>query len=125
MYISERTCLWVFGRTLALSTLRLIPNRLWSETAKHSGSSWHISARTETTQYSVSSNIEDMAITGIFHHIGTFFLLVATVLLVITSISAPVVNDIGLLKVQLSNATSEHWTEVSFGSFGYCVLDTA
>lgn len=66
-----------------------------------------------------------MAVTGFIHHIGTFLLLVATVLLVITTISAPVVNDIGLLKVTLSNATSDHWSEVSFGTFGYCVLDTA
>lgn len=66
-----------------------------------------------------------MAVTGFFHHIGTFFLFVAAILLVITSISAPVVNNIGLLKVDLGNATSAHASEVSFGTFGYCVLDTA
>lgn len=66
-----------------------------------------------------------MAGTGFFHHIGTFFLLAATVLLIITTISAPVVNDIGLLKVTLSNATNDHYSEVSFGTFGYCVLNTA
>lgn len=66
-----------------------------------------------------------MAVTGFFHHIGSFFLLAATVLLIVTSISAPVVNDLGLLKVTLSNATSDHWSQVSFGTFGYCVLDTA
>lgn len=66
-----------------------------------------------------------MAVTGFIHHIGTFLLLVATILLIITSISAPVVNDIGLLKVKLSNATNDHYSEVSFGTFGYCVLNTA
>lgn len=66
-----------------------------------------------------------MAITGFFHHIGTFLLFAATILLIITSISAPVVNDIGLLKVKLSNATNDHYSEVSFGTFGYCVLNTA
>jgi hypothetical protein len=66
-----------------------------------------------------------MAVTGFFHHIGTFLLLVATVLLIITSITAPVVNDLGLMKVKLSNATNDHYSEVSFGTFGYCVLNTA
>ncbi|KUI61354.1 pH-response regulator protein palI/prr-5 [Cytospora mali] len=66
-----------------------------------------------------------MAVTGFFHHIGTFLLLVSTILLIITTISSPVVNDIGILKVTLSNATSEHYSEVSFGTFGYCFLNTA
>ncbi|KAK7739201.1 hypothetical protein SLS53_005838 [Cytospora paraplurivora] len=66
-----------------------------------------------------------MAVTGFFHHIGTFLLLATTVLLIITTISAPVVNDIGLLKVTLSNATSNHYSQVSFGTFGYCYLNTA
>lgn len=66
-----------------------------------------------------------MAVTGFFHHIGTLLLLVATALLIVTTISAPVVNDIGLLKVQLSNATNDHWSEVTFGTFGYCVINTA
>lgn len=66
-----------------------------------------------------------MAVTGFFHHIGTFLLLATTVLLIITTISAPVVNDIGILKVTLSNATSHHHSQVSFGTFGYCYLNTA
>lgn len=66
-----------------------------------------------------------MAVTGFIHHFGTFFLLVATVLLIITDITSPVVNDLGILKVTLSNATSDHYTEVSFGTFGYCFLNTA
>ncbi|TAQ88099.1 hypothetical protein B7494_g3557 [Chlorociboria aeruginascens] len=60
-----------------------------------------------------------MAATGFVHHIGTFLLFAATVLLIITTISAPVVNDIALLKVKLQNST-----HVSFGTFGYCLLDS-
>lgn len=66
-----------------------------------------------------------MAVTGFFHHIGTFLLLASTVLLIITTISAPVVNDISMLKVTLANATNEHYSEISFGTFGYCYLNTA
>lgn len=66
-----------------------------------------------------------MAVTGFFHHIGTFLLLIATVLLIITTISAPVVNDIGILKVTLSNATDDNYSQISFGTFGYCYLNTA
>ncbi|KAK2615619.1 hypothetical protein N8I77_002363 [Diaporthe amygdali] len=66
-----------------------------------------------------------MAVTGFIHHIGTFLLFTATILLIITTITAPVVNDIGILKVTLSNATNDHYSEVSFGTFGYCVLNTA
>jgi hypothetical protein len=61
-----------------------------------------------------------MAVTGFFHHIGTFFLLIATALLIVTDISAPVVDDIGLLKVQLDS--SAPFDEVSFGTFGFCTI---
>lgn len=59
-----------------------------------------------------------MAVTGIFHHMGTFLLLAATVLLLITTITAPVVNSISMLDVKLANGST-----VSFGTFGYCILD--
>ena len=65
-----------------------------------------------------------MARTGIVHHIGTFLLFVATILLLITTISAPVVNKIGILKVELANGTSGHESAVTFGTFGHCVLNT-
>lgn len=48
---------------------------------------------------------------------GVFLLFAAAVLLLITTISAPVVNNIGLLKVTLSSGG-----HVYFGSFGYCQL---
>jgi len=56
------------------------------------------------------------------HHIGSFLLLAATVLLVIVDITAPVVNDISLLKVDLSNSAGSN---VKFGTFGYCVISGA
>jgi hypothetical protein len=65
-----------------------------------------------------------MAVTGFFHHVGTFLLFVATVLLIITDISAPVVHDIAIFKVNLANTTSEHRSAVTFGTFGHCVTDT-
>ncbi|KAI0431219.1 pali-domain-containing protein [Xylaria sp. FL1042] len=72
-----------------------------------------------------------MARTGFFHHIGTFFLFAATVLLIITDISAPVVSDISLLKIELgNNARSTLFTDdddrfpsITFGTFGYCIKD--
>ncbi|KAI0885930.1 pali-domain-containing protein [Annulohypoxylon maeteangense] len=71
-----------------------------------------------------------MARTGFFHHIGTFLLFAATVLLIITDISAPVVNSISLLKIDLNGASSSSFNNnnrspsITFGTFGYCVRDT-
>lgn len=57
---------------------------------------------------------------GVFiHHIGTLLLLVATALLVVTSISAPVVNQISILHVDLGNNNAG--SDINFGTFGYCV----
>jgi len=61
--------------------------------------------------------------TGIVHHIGTFLLFVAFVLLLVTSISAPVINDVSLLKVTLTNRTHQRNSSVTFGTFGHCILD--
>lgn len=60
---------------------------------------------------------------GIFHHVGTFLLFASFVLLLVTSISAPVVGDIAILKVMLTNGTDIRNSSVTFGTFGYCVLD--
>lgn len=62
-----------------------------------------------------------MARTGFLHHLGTFLLLAATILLIITCISSPVVPSISLLKVELRQrfVDNNHAT-VTFGSFGYC-----
>lgn len=70
-------------------------------------------------------NIINMAITGLFHHFGTFLLFAAAILLLITTISAPVINDISMLKVTLTNFTDLRNSSVTFGTFGHCVLDVA
>ncbi|EFX03556.1 pal1-like protein [Grosmannia clavigera kw1407] len=68
--------------------------------------------------------LSTMARTGFFHHIGTFLLFAACILLLVTSISAPTVNRLSLLKVRLGNATEAHRSALTFGSFGYCIIDT-
>ncbi|TVY92895.1 pH-response regulator protein [Lachnellula willkommii] len=62
-----------------------------------------------------------MAKTGFFHHIGTFLLFAASILLLITTISSPVINHIGVMEVKLTNSTNGHNSVVSFGTFGYCI----
>jgi hypothetical protein len=62
-----------------------------------------------------------MAQTGFFHHIGTFLLFVACILLIITCISAPVVHDIAILKVDLGAQSAADHRNVAFGTFGYCL----
>jgi len=59
------------------------------------------------------------------HWVGVVFLFVASILLLVTTISAPVVNRLSLLRVTLNNGTSVRHSSVSFGTFGYCVLDAA
>jgi len=66
-----------------------------------------------------------MAKTGFFHHVGTFLLFAASILLLITTISAPVIKDIAILKVTLTNSSNIRHSSVTFGTFGHCVLDVA
>jgi len=66
-----------------------------------------------------------MAKTGAFHHVGTFLLFAAAVLLLITTISAPVIHDIAIMKVTLTNHSALRNSSVTFGTFGHCVLDVA
>jgi len=63
--------------------------------------------------------------TGPLHWVGVLFILAASILLLITTISAPVINDIALLKVTLTNSSAIRHSSVTFGTFGYCVLDVA
>jgi len=49
-----------------------------------------------------------------FFHIGTFLLLVASILLLISTISAPVINSISFLKVHTPAGRE------TFGALGYC-----
>ncbi|OAA57669.1 Signal transduction response regulator [Cordyceps fumosorosea ARSEF 2679] len=54
------------------------------------------------------------------HHIGTLLLLVTAILLLVASISSPVVNNLALLKVDFRDGLSAE--RVTFGSFGYCEM---
>jgi len=59
--------------------------------------------------------------TGFFHHIGTFLLFIATVLLIITDITAPVVHNLAIMEVVLNDASgSNNHGTVHFGTFGWC-----
>ncbi|KAI1634859.1 actin cortical patch SUR7/pH-response regulator pali [Biscogniauxia mediterranea] len=75
-----------------------------------------------------------MARTGFFHHIGTFLLFAAVVLLIVADISAPVVADISLLRVELGDSSSssssssdqqQQQTVITFGTFGWCARDVS
>jgi len=66
-----------------------------------------------------------MAKTGMFHHVGTFLLFASAILLLITTISSPVINDISMLKVTLTNSSDVRHSSITLGTFGYCVLDVA
>jgi hypothetical protein len=55
--------------------------------------------------------------------LGVVLILVSSILLLITSVSAPAVKDIAILKVMLTNKTHIRNSSVIFGSFGHCILD--
>ncbi|KAK7749984.1 hypothetical protein SLS62_008093 [Diatrype stigma] len=66
-----------------------------------------------------------MGRTGFIHHIGSFLLLVATVLLIVTSISAPTVHNISMLRVEVDGGLANRDNPViTFGTFGWCVQNT-
>lgn len=44
-------------------------------------------------------------------------------LLLITTISAPIINHASLLRVTLANYTARDHSALNFGTFGYCVLN--
>ncbi|MCJ1282938.1 hypothetical protein MMC26_002264 [Xylographa opegraphella] len=66
-----------------------------------------------------------MARTSPLHWVGVAFLLIASILLLVTTISAPVIGDIAILKVMLTNQSALRNSSVTFGTFGHCVLDVA
>jgi len=57
------------------------------------------------------------------HHVGTFLLFAAGILLLVTTITAPVIGDLPILKVMLTNFTDIRNSSVIFGTFGHCILD--
>lgn len=58
-----------------------------------------------------------MGLLTILNYVASFLLLVSFILLLVTTISAPTVNSLSLLRVNTGG--NEH---VNFGTFGYCVI---
>ena len=55
--------------------------------------------------------------------IGVFLLFTASILLLVTTISAPIWSHVALLNVHLNNGTKAHHNStISFGPFGYCII---
>ncbi|ELR04514.1 hypothetical protein VC83_03203 [Pseudogymnoascus destructans] len=52
-----------------------------------------------------------------FRHLGSFLLFAACILLIITTITAPLIKNLAILRVDLENGGT-----VNFGTFGYCIL---
>jgi len=50
---------------------------------------------------------------------------ISAILLLITTISAPIIGDIAILKVTLTNSSDIRHSSVTFGTFGHCILDVA
>jgi hypothetical protein len=57
------------------------------------------------------------------HIVGASFILISAILLLVTTISAPVIGDIGIMKVMLVNQTDIRHGSLTFGTFGHCALD--
>jgi hypothetical protein len=64
-----------------------------------------------------------IAMARILHWVGVFFLLASFVLLLVTTVTTPVVGDLAMMKVILTNATQIRHSSVTFGTFGHCILD--
>jgi hypothetical protein len=57
------------------------------------------------------------------NRVGVAFIFIASILLLVTTISSPVIGDIAILKVMLTNFTDIRHSSVTFGAFGHCILD--
>jgi hypothetical protein len=67
-----------------------------------------------------------MAGTGIIHHFGTFLLFSATILLIITCVSAPVVDHLALFRIDVPRGSQSIASgSLTFGTFGYCQIPTS
>lgn len=63
-----------------------------------------------------------MGVGTFFHYFGTVLLLAATALLIVVSVTAPVVNDLSLLRINFSGSSSVD--RITFGTFGYCIQNS-
>ncbi|KAK4899367.1 hypothetical protein LTR27_003100 [Elasticomyces elasticus] len=57
------------------------------------------------------------------HWLGVALLFISSILLLFTTISAPIINHVSMLRVTLNNQTDIRHSSISFGTFGYCILD--
>ncbi|GAA5822349.1 hypothetical protein JCM3770_000529 [Rhodotorula araucariae] len=55
-----------------------------------------------------------------FHHLGTFLLFAATILLIVSTITSPVINDMPIARATLNVGTNP--IKANFGVFGYCLM---
>lgn len=60
-----------------------------------------------------------MARVGCVHYVGTFLLFAASILLIVTTITAPVVGSLSMLYVRGQTSS------ITYGTFGYCVQGVA
>lgn len=63
-----------------------------------------------------------MGVGTFFHYFGTVLLLAATALLIVVSVTAPVVNDLSILKVDFAGRNSVD--RITYGTFGYCIINS-
>lgn len=63
-----------------------------------------------------------MGVGTFFHYFGTVLLLAATALLIVVSVTAPVVNDLSILKVDFNGRSSVD--RITYGTFGYCIINS-
>ncbi|KXT05201.1 hypothetical protein AC578_8390 [Pseudocercospora eumusae] len=66
-----------------------------------------------------------MGVGAHIHYFGVFILFVASILLLFITISAPIINGLGLLEITLGNSTKSHDYGMVFGTFGYCCTNCA
>jgi hypothetical protein len=65
----------------------------------------------------------ESSLANLSHRVGVIFFLIAAILLLITTISAPVIGDIAILKIDLANKTNIRHSAITYGTFGHCALD--
>lgn len=55
-----------------------------------------------------------------FTRFGVLLLFISSLLLLLVTISSPIINDLGLLRVELGNSSKTQDYIVTFGTFGHC-----
>ncbi|KAH6609578.1 hypothetical protein Trco_002924 [Trichoderma cornu-damae] len=63
-----------------------------------------------------------MGVGTFFHYFGTVLLLAATALLIVVSVTSPVVNDLSILRIDFSGNSAVD--KITYGTFGYCIVNS-